>query len=49
MKIIRDHQIPAEICDLIQDAKKYVVMVTPYVDLWTRLTDSIEVAIRKND
>ena len=46
MRIIRDHQIPAEICDLIQDAKKYVVMVTPYVDLWTRLTDSIEVAIR---
>ena len=48
MKIIRDHQIPSEICDLIENAKKYVVMVTPYVDLWTRLTDSIEVARNKN-
>ena len=49
MKIIRDHQIPAEICDLIEGAKKYVVMVTPYVDLWTRLTDSIKVARKKNN
>ena len=48
MKIIRDHQIPAEICDLIEGARKYVVMVTPYVDLWTRLTDSIKVARKKN-
>ena len=48
MKIIRDHQIPAEICDLIEGTKKYVVMVTPYVDLWTRHTDSIKVARNKN-
>ena len=48
MKVIRDHQIPSEICDLIEGAKKYVVLVTPFVDLWTRLTDSIKVARKKN-
>jgi len=42
-EIIRDHQIPAEICDLMENATKYVVRITPCVDLWTRLKDSIEV------
>jgi hypothetical protein len=39
----KKNQISAEICDLIENAMQYIVMITSYVNLWTQLKVSIEV------
>lgn len=47
-KIIWDHNIGPAIVDLIDEAKEVVVLVSPYLDLWKRIEDAIERAVKRN-
>ena len=36
-KVITDQEIPNEIINLIKESEEYVVIVSPYLDLWDTL------------
>lgn len=50
MKIVPPHKISTEIIDIIYEAKEYVILVSPYVDLtnWDRLSIEFKNAINRN-
>ena len=45
--VIVDHEIPTEVINLIRDSEKYVVIVSPYIDLWTHLTNELKSSIER--
>ena len=47
IKVITDQEIPNEIINLIKDSEKYVVMVSPYIDLWGHLTNQLKTKIER--
>ncbi|WP_167611158.1 phospholipase D-like domain-containing protein [Maribellus sediminis] len=50
MKIVPPHKISTEIIDIIYEAKEFVILVSPYVNLsnWDRLSIEIRNAIKRN-
>ena len=44
--LIRDHDIPSEILNLIDSSEEYVVIISPYISLWGHLTDTLERTIK---
>jgi hypothetical protein len=47
MKIIYPHRISSEILNVIYNAEKYLVIVSPYVDFWTRMSNDLKAAINR--
>ena len=45
--LIRDHDIPSEILNLIDFSEEYVVIISPYINLWGHLTDKLEDTINR--
>jgi phosphatidylserine/phosphatidylglycerophosphate/cardiolipin synthase-like enzyme len=43
---VTDEDVPGRILRVIRDARKYIVLVTPYLDLWDRAEQAIKVAVR---
>jgi len=43
---VTDEDVPGRILKVIRDARKYIVLVTPYLDLWDRAEQAIKVAVR---
>ena len=41
-KILKNHQIPSSIIDLIESSKEYCFLVTPYFKSWPLLTRALE-------
>lgn len=50
MKIIPPYQITSEILNLINEAKEYLILVSPYVNFnnWERIKNDIENALKRN-
>ena len=50
MKIIAPYQISSEILNIINEAKKYLIIVSPYVNFnnWDRIRDDLESAKKRN-
>jgi phosphatidylserine/phosphatidylglycerophosphate/cardiolipin synthase-like enzyme len=46
-QLLRNHQLSAAIIDLIQDAREYVFLVTPYFRSWPLLDRALHVASRQ--
>ena len=46
-KVITDQEIPNEIINLIKKSEEYVVIVTPYIDLWGHLTTQLKMSIER--
>ena len=46
-KVITDQEIPNEIINLIKESEQYVVIVSPYVDLWGHLTTQLKIKIER--
>ena len=47
IQLIRDHDIPSEILNLIDFSNEYVVIISPYISLWGHLTDKLEDRIKR--
>ncbi|MCX6244642.1 MAG: phospholipase D-like domain-containing protein [Bacteroidetes bacterium] len=47
-RILKNHQLPAAIIDLIDESKEYCFLVTPYYKPWTLLTRAFEKAAKQN-
>lgn len=49
MKIIAPHQISSEILDLIHEAERYLILVSPYVDFasWQAMSTAIQSALKR--
>ena len=47
IQLIRDHDIPSEILNLIDYSEEYVVIISPYINLWGHLTDKLEDTIKR--
>ena len=48
IELIRDHDIPGEILNLIDFSEEYVVIISPYINLWGHLTDKLEDTIKRD-
>jgi len=46
-KVITDQEIPNEIINLIKESEEYVVIVSPYLDLWGHLTIQLKMKIER--
>ncbi|MCE2469699.1 MAG: hypothetical protein J4F32_04160 [Dehalococcoidia bacterium] len=46
--VLTDDQVPGAILDIIRSAEKYVVLVSPYIDLWVHLKTAIEEARQRD-
>lgn len=46
--VFLDDEVSQEILRIIEEAKEYVILITPYLDLWVHLLNHIVMAIRKN-
>ena len=46
-KVITDQEIPNEIINLIKESEEYVVIVSPYLDLWGHLTTQLKMKIER--
>ena len=46
-KVITDQEIPNEIINLIKESEEYVVIVSPYLDLWGHLTTQLKMKFER--
>ncbi|MDF3076956.1 MAG: hypothetical protein K0S09_845 [Sphingobacteriaceae bacterium] len=47
MRIIYPHKISSEILDVIFEAREQLVIVSPYVDFWTRISNDLKAAVQR--
>src|SRR3970040_59788 len=43
---VTDEEVPGRILSVVRDARKYAVLVTPYLGLWPHAEDAITVAVK---
>ena len=48
IQLSRDHEIPNDILNLIDSSEEYVVIISPYINLWGHLTDKLEDTIKRD-
>jgi phosphatidylserine/phosphatidylglycerophosphate/cardiolipin synthase-like enzyme len=42
-----DEEVASEVLAIVREAEKYVVVVTPYLDLWGHAQDAFRLAVKK--
>ena len=46
-KVLKKYQISSYLLELIDKAEEKVVLITPYVNVWGHLTQTIESALKR--
>lgn len=47
MNLVSDVEVVGEIYSLIQNAERYLILVSPYIDTWERLENEVRRAVRR--
>lgn len=47
-RLLKSHQIATTVINMIQQAKKHVYLISPYIKLWNHLSEAIEQALKRN-